>query len=285
MPARLPIGTRRTGGASAYQAGRRDQMEQVRSANRDYQIGAMRSTLRGPPVVQTVPRTRGAVAYQVGEMKYYDAELATANLVAAAGWAGTEFDPSVTQEASTVANPLCLFAPKQGAQINQRIGRDAKVYKIKIRGHLIVPPTAADAAAPAAGLVRMLLIWDKQTNAAQAQGEVVMTVPETAVALSAVNSYLSLANLGRFTILKDKSIKTGNLNGFNDAATTGSLNGGIYPFKFNHVFRQPVAVRFNAVNGGTVADIVDNSFHLLVNAGSIANVQQIVYTSRVCFKE
>ena len=144
----------------------------------------------------TVPRTRGV--YAVGEMKYFDTEGSTRAIPASSGWTGTEFPPNV-------GTPTTLFCPTVGSAINQRIGRSAKVHCIRIRGTIRIPQQANITSGDQASQIRLLLVQDDQTNAAQAQGEEIMVVPSTATGTVAVNSFMNLSNLGRFKILKDKS--------------------------------------------------------------------------------
>ena len=57
------------------------------------------------------------------------------------------------------------------------------------------------------------------------------------------------------------------------------------PFKFNITFKKPINVRFNNTNGGTIADIVDNSLHLIALTDNDNLAPAISYYSRVDYKE
>lgn len=219
----------------------------------------------------SVARTRGASVQ--GEMKYFDTEVAGGAIPSIAAWTGTEFDP-------TTFNTLCV--PTVGAAINQRIGKAIKVMKIKINGIITVAAQSDAAAADGGSKVRLILYQDKQTNAAQAQGEQVMT-PSTAAA-NAPNVFQNIDNFGRFVVLKDKTIIMENPNLTYDG-TNVEQNGILKPFKFTVKFKTPVQVRFNATNGGSVADIVDNSFHVIANCSSTGLLPNINYVCRVCYKE
>ena len=208
-------------------------------------------------------------------MKYFDTELALTALTASTDWTGTEFDPTTFNT---------LFVPVVGAGINQRIGKGAKVYKIKIRGSIVCASQVDQTSADSGTQIRLLLVQDKQTNATQAQGEQVMTDPTAASAAVAVNSFQNIDNFGRFRVLKDKTIILDNSNLSWDG-TNMEQAGQVRTFKINIRFKVPVSVRFNATNGGTVADIVDNSFHIIANASSTGLAPNITYQSRVCFKE
>lgn len=219
----------------------------------------------------SVARTRGASV--MGEMKYFDTERVNAAIPAVAAWTGTEFDPATFDT---------LVVPVVGAAINQRIGKEIKVLKIKINGQISCA-TQADATAGDNGTkVRLILYQDKQTNSAQAQGEQVMT-PSTSV-FSAPNVFQNIDNFGRFRVLKDKVLTFDN-PAISWDGTNMEQQGLLKSFKISIKFKEPVKIRFNATNGGTIADIVDNSFHLIANSSSAALVASLHYSCRVCYKE
>lgn len=222
----------------------------------------------------TVARTRGV--YGSGEMKYYDLNADAAINAVTTTWAGTENDP---------ATKLTLLAPTVGAAINQRIGREVKVFKIKIRGAIRVPVQTLQSTQDPTSTIRLILAQDCQTNAAQMQGEELMA--DGANAPTTIQAFQNLSNFGRFKVLKDKVYSIGDLNMANDAAATGNIvqAGKVIQFKWTINFKVPVKVRFNAVNGGTIADIVDNSWHVIAGCSSAALVPSIQYSSRVCYKE
>ncbi len=231
----------------------------------------------------TVARTRGV--YAQGEMKYFDSERAVQALTAPQDWTGTEHDPNTTQEGSPVTAIQGLFTPKPGTAINQRIARQAQVFKIKIRGNFQFVKQSGTSAGDNAAYIRYILVQDTQSNSTQMQGEDLMADPTTATALAAINSFQDLKNFGRFKVLKDKTMVLQDPNfGIGSTTTTNLQNGRIVPFKISVNFKEPVVVRFNAGTAGTFADIVDNSFHMIAMCSSIDLSPQIMYTCRVCFK-
>lgn len=226
----------------------------------------------------TVARTRGV--YAKGETKYFDSLKTITAIAASTNWTGTEYDPDVVP----VANCNTLFAPTQGAGINQRIGKSVKVYKIRIHGEIQCPAQTNQTVKDAASVVRIALVQDMQTNSTQAQGEQVFTPPTTATATLAVESFQNIDNFGRFKVLKDKHFILENPSAAFDG-TNIEQAGLIKRFKWTVKFRKPVEVRFNSTNGGTVADIVDNSWHIMANNNSTDLAPYIVYQCRVCFRE
>ena len=141
--------------------------------------------------------------------------------------------------------------------------------------------------------MRLVLFQDKQTNGSQAQGEELMQAPATATAPLAVQTFQSLANFGRFRVLKDKILSFNfQANAADNVTTTGnnftnSQEMPSIPFKITHTFRKPVIVHFNGSNGGAgdgdIGDIVDNSFHLLLNSES--SVGALSYNCRTTFTD
>jgi len=218
----------------------------------------------------SVARTRGAAV--TGEMKYFDTEKDGTALPASNEWTGTEFDLTANS----------LFTPVVGAGVNQRIGKEAKVLKIRINGLIVAPSQADQVAADSSSLCRVMLVQDTQTNAAQMQGENLMTSGTTDTI--GINTFQNIDNFGRFRVLGDKFISLQNPNMSYDG-TNVEQAGLIKRFKFVYKFKNPVKVRFNNTNGGTIADIVDNSFHIIANSHNISLAPQISYYSRFYYKE
>lgn len=252
---------------------------------KQYQATKRRRTIPGTTRAQfypqqrigygSVPRTRGASV--TGEMKYFDTELSgTAITTVTTTWpAGTIKDPAVF---------LTLCVPTVGAAINQRVGREIKVMKIKIKGTIYAGAQAAQAAADNGAQIRYILCMDMQTNAAAMTGAQLLT--DGAAAENTINAFQNLSNFGRFKVLKDKTISLSNTN-MAGSPTAGDViqSGFKRPFKCNVNFKEPVRMRFNATNGGTIADIIDNSFHFLVGQDNVNLAATVAYTCRVAYKE
>lgn len=234
----------------------------------------------------TVPRARGWASS--GEMKYFDCERQTAAIAAVTtSWGtGTRLDPSSTIDigAAAVATPLNLCSPTVGSGLNQRIGRKIHVRKIKIRGQIQVPSQTTQSTADNACKVRMLLLMDKQTNAAQYSAGDVLNPAGTAP--TTINAFQNPNGFGRFNVLKDKLITVGNVNMAGSPSGADVIQSGmIRDFKITYNFKKPVEVNFNATNGGTVADIVDNSFHIMIGTQDAAYAPTITYYSRCAYTE
>lgn len=231
----------------------------------------------------TVARTRGV--YGEGEMKYFDTERAAITVPSSATWTSTVLDPNTTQEAVPVANPG-IFTPIQGSAINQRIGRKAKVFKIKVRGMLFALSQTAQTVGDNPSEVRLLFVQDNQTNSAAMTGAQLMSTPTTATTDQVIHVFQSTANFGRFRVLKDKLFSVQNPNMAGEIAAANVIaNGLARPFKMNFRFKKGIEVTFNATNGGTIADIVNTSWHIVANASANTMGLGLTYNARVCYKE
>lgn len=218
-----------------------------------------------------VARTAGVRA--ITETKYFDSEKAsTAVPVSTTTWASTEMDP-------TTAN--ALFTPSAGNAYDQREGRKVYVKAMKIRGILNVAAQADQSTVEGAAIVRVVLFIDKQTNGAQANGEDVIG---SGTNILPVQMWQNPASFGRFRVLKDKTWIMQNPNVTYDGTNVEQL-GIATQFKMTVKFRKPLLVNYNNTNGGTVADIVDNSFHILAVTNSAGLAVTLSYKCRTVFCE
>lgn len=223
----------------------------------------------------TVPRTRGPYGY--GEMKYFDTTRTATAVNASTNWAGTSSPPNS-------GTPNTLVAPVVGSAIDQRIGRMIKLYKLSVRGMIYVAPQTNQIFSDNASQIRILLVQDMQTNGTQADGDIIMTPPATADTRQVVLAHQNIGSLGRFRVWKDKTVVLQNPNGMYDG-TNVEQQGLVKPFKFKLSFKKGIEVRFNAVNGGTIADIVDNSFNIYASTSSADLAPTMVYRARAYYKE
>lgn len=206
------------------------------------------------------------------ERKYFDATRTNLALTAPNTWAGTEVDPPTLNT---------LFCPVEGSDINERIGRKVSVLSIKIRGTFYVPVQANQTATDLGAFVRFILFQDLQTNGSQAQGEELMTGSGVNAPLN-ISQFQSTANFGRFRVLKDKvqSLRDPQIAW---DGTNIEQSGYYVPFKCSYNFAKPVMVRFNSTNGGSVADIVDNSFHMIAMIPQSSLAPEIYYVCRTVY--
>lgn len=221
------------------------------------------------PKRQKTP-TKVIVKYKKSELKYFEGSF-NGIVDSSTDWVGTELDINSPSSLGT------LFAPIQGVDINDRVGRSVQVYSIKIRGTISLDTNPDDLPAT---LVRLILVRDKETKKLAFNAGDVMQPPTVAVAQMVQTSFRNLSSLGRYKIYKDKTYS------FKTPVPVDSGNGGIppdIPFKMSVRFKKPVTVNFTNTNTGTFADITDNSFHLFGHANETSPA--LYYTVRIGFRD
>lgn len=156
------------------------------------------------------------------------------------------------------------LAPGTGA--SQRIGK--KIVNKSIQYRLSLDAGSAGATI-FRGFVRMLIVYDKQSNA---------TAPTVAQILEQVagSSHMNMDNRDRFTVLSDKQFALDQSGGHQSGQT-----------KMYKKLSLPTI--FNAGTAGTVADITSGSIYLLYisenSAGSATNTPLGTFTSRIRFDD
>jgi len=226
-----------------------------------------------------VPRTSGMIS-NYGEKKIFDSQLSETNIPDAnPSWnIANILDPQIVGP----TNILNLCSPTSGAALNQRVGRKIHVHKIKINGWIAVNAQQGNTISPKGTQVRYGLFQDKQTNGAQASaGDVFQS---SVTGQNSMMDHQNPNNFGRFRVLKDKRIGLNypGVAALDQATDIYSAPGILKPFKIHHTFKNPVEVNFNATNGGTVADIVDNSFHFFAAARFDTGAESLCQASYNC---
>lgn len=175
-------------------------------------------------------------------------------------------DPTMT--GSLIDPTTSLFAPQLGTDNESREGRSVMVDEIHIKGVVVFSGAEDVINTPCGQQVFISLIQDKQTNA------VVPAATGSGVYTNTTGTLLGLTSPHRNpnNILKYKTLRTVLLNKpvitmTQTGANVISWPSTSMPFEFYHKFKTPVKVQFNAANGGTIADIIDNSWHIIAVTG------------------
>lgn len=189
------------------------------------------------------------------EHKYFESSVTNSSVVIDANMTGLMKDPTTLNT---------LFAPQTGDDAISRDGRSVMVDEIHIKGEINFQGAESAVYPSTGGAVFLALVQDTQSNGAQCTSQSVY-FNQTA---SVMGSHLPLRNPNGWT--RFNTLKTLTITKRNDAITQSgadnfSWNEQIYPFEWYVKFPKPVMVRFNAVNGGTIADIEDNSFHMIAS--------------------
>jgi len=222
-----------------------------------------------------VPRVVGNTL-AVSETKYTEGMLSDTTIADKSAtdstWAGTELD--------IAAENVCAQMPGQASTDNGRDGRRILVKKIRIKGTIKVAVQSVQGTPDRAGIVRLVLYQDKQTNGTQAQGEDLLARRGGAASGdSGLMLFQNPNNIGRFKVYKDKLIRLQQPQ-LTGAAAVIEQAGYEIPFSFS--IKPEQIVNFDSANA-SVGDIVDNSWHLIgARSGSLACT--INYVSRTYFQ-
>jgi len=158
--------------------------------------------------------------------------------------------------------PFLLNGVSQGVTPTTRVGRRILMKSLYIRWFLQLAATTTGGTP-----VRMLVVYDKQTNgAAPSVTDIVLT--------DEITSPMNLSNSKRFQVLCDQTW-----------SCVGT--GGPQSIVLNKYMKLDKTVEFNTGNAGTVADITSGSIYVLCWSGNglAVTVPLGVLYSRVRFQD
>lgn len=215
------------------------------------------------------PRTGG---YMGIELKFYDQKLINGTLTGTNDATGGEHDPSAT---------LLLNTVTQGDGEQQRDGRKMTMRSIFIEGQVNCGSQTSQSAADAATVIYIALVLDTQTNGATLNSEDVFTNIGANAETSAFPAR-NLQNVTRYKVLATRKFVMDNVAITNDTGSTGGViqSGLVKRFKiYKKLYRQ---VLFKGTTE-TVANIVDNSLHIIAWCTNTNLVPKLSYISRLRF--
>lgn len=208
------------------------------------------------------------------EVKFFNAGR-SGNFTAPTDASGGELDPSTLNT---------LFAPTQGDGDSNREGKKTLVTNVFVDGNVSTAMSMDSADQLDGNLIFIALVLDTQTKGAQLNSEDVFQNP-LGLAAGAANPLRNLLNSKRFLVLDHVTIERPQLTAFTDGTNTGSRGGWRSRFTLGWDSKKsgrPIQVNYLA-NGGTVADIQDNSFHIVGFCTSTTGVTSIAYNARTRF--
>ncbi len=215
------------------------------------------------------PRTAGFLGI---ENKFYDTKLLSAALTNPADVTGGEHDPSATIALNTVT---------QGDGEQQRDGRQISMISLHIRGLITVAKQNTQTDLNEIEEVFIAIVLDTQTNAAQFNSENVY-INKAASGILATNLLRNLQFSKRFRILKIKKFMMGQVSATNvGAATTIEIAGTKRAFKMD-IKLNGLKVNYSGTTE-TIANIVDNSIHVLAFVDSTQRAPLLHYNARLRF--
>lgn len=206
------------------------------------------------------------------EKKFLDMARSETTVGAAGGLTGGEYDPSSGCTG-------CLSCPAQGDTEQSRDGKRIVIDSLILKGY--VRTAAETSQAPADQLkIFVSVILDTQTNGAQLNSEDVFKNLLGTVG-GAVCPTKNLLFGSRFRILKSQVYDL-NPPGIAGTVATLAANGVRRDFDWYIPFKGGLPVNLNAGTTADVANVIDNSIHVVAFATTADNV--IAYNARVRFQ-
>jgi len=203
------------------------------------------------------------------ENKFYDTSF-TGAIASTTGWTAAEIDP---------ASVLCISAPAQGDGESNRDGKKINITSAYVGGVVSLSAQTNASTADTSPVVFIALVLDMQTNGAQLNSEDVYINP-LANAITASTPLRNLQYSKRFKVLKTKTLQFPPLPLSYDG-TNMEQSGVDKSFKMN-ISKLNLPVTFTATTAG-VANVVDNSLHLVAIASGTGTIPTIYYNARVRF--
>lgn len=206
------------------------------------------------------------------ERKFYDTFLLGANVAAAADATGGEYDPSTTSMIST---------PTQGDGEQQRDGKQIACLFVEICGALSIAQVEASVDPPPAVTCFISCVLDTQSNAAQMNSEDCFKN----LANSAGTAPDCIRNLlfgKRFRILKQRRFEFNSTTLTQQAANDYSWAGRRHDFKW-YIPLKGLKINFNAGTTASIANVIDNSIHIIAFANTVTPQVVLSYNARLRF--
>ncbi len=204
------------------------------------------------------------------ELKFYDQKLLATALTSPTDGSGGEHDPSATVLLNTVT---------QGDGESQRDGRAMVMKSIFVTGVITAAVNIDETINKQQCNVVVYLVLDTQTNGATISSEQVFVNPG-ANALLATSPLRNLQFTQRFRILDKVHIVLPPQPSQYDG-TNLEMGGIMFPFKLSANLNNMKVLFSNTTE--TVANITDNSLHIIAFANDLDVVPKIAYNSRLRF--
>lgn len=206
------------------------------------------------------------------ERKFYDTALASTAITAPSDASGGEMDPSATSMIST---------PAVGDSEQNRDGKQIVCLYLEIVGKIGTIGLEATTGVWPNQSVYLAIVLDKQTNGAQLNSEDVFKN----LANTSLMATCPLRNLlfgKRFRILKEQVFNMNNNSLAQLAANDFSTNGLERSFKWFIPLRN-LKINFNSGTTSSIANVIDNSIHVIAYTNSTTGAPFLTYNARLRF--
>lgn len=259
------------GGGSVLRANR---MKRASSAGRARLVAARNAATRGRGTVARAARnmlnTRTAGFLGI-ETKFYDTNYQLTAVANNADCSGGEADPSVTSMIST---------PAVGDTEQDRDGKRIVIKSVQISGVLRQAPQINQTALDDQPNVFVAVVLDTQSNGAQLNSEDVYANLNNERATLA-KPLRNLLYAQRFTVLKSECMQlpvpTSSYDGTNIEIGGTCTN-------FDWFIPLELPVNFTAGTTASIANVVDNSIHVIAFSNTADPVVSLAYNARIRFQ-
>ncbi len=205
------------------------------------------------------------------ERKFYDTKLSAGVLQAPGDASQGEQDESAT---------ISLCTVKQGDGESERDGRKCTFQSAYVKGVIESPNSNLDTIVTDPVKIYVALVLDTQTNGTQIKSEEVF-VNQSGNSVLAASPMRNMAFTQRFRVLDTfECVLVHHAAANNNAATTVSTAGATQPFTLS------TNLEFSTQYSGTtetIANITDNSLHVIAFCNDIQTIPVIRYNARVRF--
>lgn len=215
-------------------------------------------------------RRRSLAALEV-EKKFYDTSGGPTALTAPTDCTGGEYDPSATSMIST---------PAVGDSEQNRDGKKIVINSVQVKGIVYNVPAELSANPPAQCNVFVALVLDTQSNGAQLNSEDVYK-NTLANANTAASPTRNLLFGSRFKVLKSETFDLSAHTLSHFAVDSFSYSGKGCTFEWFVPLN--LTVNFNAGTTSSIANVIDNSLHIIAFASSTSTTPTLAYNARIRF--
>ncbi len=206
------------------------------------------------------------------EIKFYDQKLIDGVIAAPSDASAGEQDPSATVLLNTVV---------QGDGESNRDGRKITMRSIYVEGIITTAVQNSQSAADQQPSIFIALVMDTQTNGATIASEDVFVNPGASAKTNA-GPMRNLQQTRRFKILATRKFVMDLESMTNDTGATGGVIIAGQTKRFSFFQKLNTQVNFTGTTE-TVANIADNSLHIIAYASNTAQAPKISYNCRLRF--
>lgn len=205
------------------------------------------------------------------ENKFYDTAYASSTIATNTDCTGAEADPSATSKIST---------PVRGDGEQERDGKKIVITSCQIVGSVYRPSVELDANPALPALVYVALVLDTQTNAATLNSEDVFK-NTGAESLMNADPIRNLLFGPRFKVLKTFKCNLSDPAVTHFAVDSFATNALQVPFAW-YLPKLNLPVNFNAGTTASIANVIDNSLHVV--CFSTITGLKLQYQARIRFQ-